>query len=193
MQRTGPLFQIDEKYGRFLAALSGAIRSTFFSSIKSKLLGSAGLGFYRMVLWPVPFEHCFVKAGVIWVHAFNNPSIRRLNMKRSALNVLALSFFVSILLGCAGGSISKREAGAGIGALGGAAVGGAIGAATRHPGIGAGVGAALGAVAGALIGDQLQGQDKISEEQQRQIQQNQAELERLQKDREKLQAKDKEY
>ena len=63
----------------------------------------------------------------------------------------------------------------------GAAVGGAIGAATRHPGIGAGVGAALGGIAGALIGDELQGQDKISEEQQRQIQQNQAELERLKK------------
>jgi uncharacterized protein YqgC (DUF456 family) len=145
-----------------------------------------------MGVWPVPFEDCLVEAGVIWVDAFNHPSIRRMRMKRSALNVLALSLFVSILLGCAGGSISKREAGAGIGALGGAAVGGAIGAATRHPGIGAGIGAALGTIAGALIGDQLQGQDKISEEQQRQIQQNQAELERLQKERENLK-QDREY
>ena len=52
-------------------------------------------------------------------------------------------------VGCAGGPMTAREKGAGIGALGGAAAGGLIGNA-----IGAGVG--LGA--GALIGDYMQGQ-----------------------------------
>ena len=54
-----------------------------------------------------------------------------------------------------------------------------------------GIGAALGGVGGAIVGDQLQKQDQIAEEQQRQIQENQAEMERLKKEREKLQ--DNEY
>ncbi len=38
-----------------------------------------------------------------------------------------------LLAGCAGGPLSTREKGAGIGALGGAAAGGLIGAAVGHP------------------------------------------------------------
>ncbi len=96
-------------------------------------------------------------------------------MKRFLVIILSLTVCAAILSGCAGGQLSKREAGAGIGALGGAAIGGIIGAITGRPGLGAGIGAGLGAVGGAIARDQLQKQDQISEEQQRQIQQNQAE------------------
>ena len=78
--------------------------------------------------------------------------------------------------GCEGGSLTTREKGAGIGALGGAAAGGAIGAAVGHPGIGAGVGSVLGLGAGALIGDQLQGQEMKQAEQQKAIDQQRADI-----------------
>ena len=49
-----------------------------------------------------------------------------------------------LLTGCAGGPLSTREKGAGIGALGGAATGGIIGSAVGHPAAGAAIGGALG-------------------------------------------------
>ena len=52
------------------------------------------------------------------------------------LKVASVGILLVLASGCAGGSISTREKGAGIGALGGAAAGGAIGAAVGHPGIG---------------------------------------------------------
>jgi outer membrane protein with glycine zipper len=64
-----------------------------------------------------------------------------------------------VVAGCAGGPLTTREKGAGIGALGGAAAGGIIGSAVGHPGAGALIGGGLGLGAGALIGDQLQGQE----------------------------------
>ncbi len=78
--------------------------------------------------------------------------------------------------GCAGGSLSTREKGAGIGALGGAAAGGIVGAAVGSPGVGAAVGGALGLGTGALIGDQLQGQEVKQSEQQKAIDQQRAEI-----------------
>jgi outer membrane protein OmpA-like peptidoglycan-associated protein len=78
--------------------------------------------------------------------------------------------------GCAGGSLSTREKGAGIGALGGAAAGGIIGAAVGHPGAGAAIGGALGLGTGALVGDQLQGQEVKQAEQQKSIDQQRAEI-----------------
>src|SRR5262245_61641115 len=99
---------------------------------------------------------------------------------------VSLIFVVRTDVGCSGGSLTRREKGAGIGALGGAAAGGAIGAAVGRPGVGAAVGGALGLGAGALIGDQLQGQEIKQAEQQRQIDANQAELERQRKDIERL-------
>jgi len=78
--------------------------------------------------------------------------------------------------GCAGGDLTTREKGAGIGALGGAAAGGIIGAAVGHPGAGAAIGGALGLGTGALIGDQLQGQDNKQKEQQKAIDQQRAEI-----------------
>ena len=88
--------------------------------------------------------------------------------------------------GCAGGPLSTREKGAGIGALGGAAAGGLVGAAVGHPGAGAAIGGALGLGAGALVGDQLQGQDNRNYYQDRQIRQNQAEIDRQKRDIERL-------
>jgi len=99
---------------------------------------------------------------------------------------LATIFVLSVIVGCAGGDITKREAGAGIGALGGAAAGGAIGAAVHHPGAGAAIGGVLGLGAGALIGDQMQGQDNRQIEQQRQIDNNQAEIQRQRDELERL-------
>src|SRR4029453_204167 len=63
----------------------------------------------------------------------------------------------ALVAGCAGGPITTREKGAGIGALGGAAVGGLIGSAVRHPALGAAIGGGLGLGAGAFIWVHLQG------------------------------------
>jgi len=91
------------------------------------------------------------------------------------------ALFISFLVlgaGCSGGSLTTREKGAGIGALGGAAAGGAIGAAVGHPGAGAAIGGVLGLGTGALIGDQLQGQEIKQAEQQKAIDQQRVELEK---------------
>ncbi|HWH79019.1 MAG TPA: hypothetical protein VNT76_16665 [Candidatus Binatus sp.] len=70
---------------------------------------------------------------------------------KPAIKFLVVGLLLGTVAGCAGGNLSTREKGAGIGALGGAAVG--------HPGAGAAIGGALGLGAGALVGDQLQGQE----------------------------------
>lgn len=92
------------------------------------------------------------------------------------LKVASAAILFVLTSACAGGSLSTREKGAGIGALGGAAAGGAIGAAVGHPGIGAAVGGALGLGTGALIGDQLQGQEIKQTEQQKALDQQRAEI-----------------
>jgi phage tail tape-measure protein len=83
------------------------------------------------------------------------------NANRRGLSrwIVALSFAAVTAAGCAGGPLTAREKGAGIGALGGAAAGGAIGAAMGRPGLGAAIGGGVGLGAGALIGDYVQGQD----------------------------------
>ena len=106
-------------------------------------------------------------------------------MKR-ALTMVAVVFTLTAMAGCAGGDLSTREKGAGIGALGGAAAGGLIGAAVGHPGAGAAIGGALGLGSGALVGDQLQGQQNRQTDQQRQTDANQAEIERQRKELEEL-------
>jgi len=111
-------------------------------------------------------------------------------IKGTSVMVLAASIF---LTGCAGGSLTTREKGAGIGALGGAATGGIIGAAVGHPGAGAAIGGALGLGAGALVGDQLQGHENTNYQQQQQIYRNQAEINRNQQDIQRLQRQRSEY
>jgi phage tail tape-measure protein len=98
-----------------------------------------------------------------------------------------------LLAGCAGGSLSTREKGAGIGALGGAAAGGLIGAAVGHPGAGAAIGGGLGLGAGALIGDQLQGHENTNYRQQQQIQSNQYQINRNRQDIDRLKRQQNEY
>ena len=63
-------------------------------------------------------------------------------MKRWAeiSSVVLLTGSMVVVSGCAGGEITTREKGAGIGALGGAAAGGLIGSAVGHPGAGAAIG-----------------------------------------------------
>src|SRR2546425_13236773 len=94
-------------------------------------------------------------------------------MSKASIFLLAGTLFAA---GCAGGPLSTREKGAGIGALGGAAAGGLIGAAVGHPGVGAAVGGGLGLGAGALIGDQFQGQENTNYQQKTQIKRNQTEI-----------------
>lgn len=110
-----------------------------------------------------------------------------------ALAGLFMVVILSSSFGCAGGSLTTREKGAGIGALGGAAAGGIIGAAVGHPGAGAAIGGVLGLGTGALVGDQLQGQDIKQADQQNQINANQAELERQRRELEELKKRQREY
>jgi len=110
--------------------------------------------------------------------------------KRTGASMLAGTILLS---GCAGGSLSTREKGAGIGALGGAAAGGIVGAAVRRPAAGALIGGALGLGAGALIGDQLQGHENTSYQQQQQINRNQAEIERNRQEIQRIQRQRGEY
>jgi len=98
-----------------------------------------------------------------------------------------------LLTGCAGGPLTTREKGAGIGALGGAAAGGIVGAAVGHPGAGAAIGGALGLGAGALVGDQLQGHENTNYQQQQQINRNQAETDRNRQDIQRMQRQRSEY
>lgn len=107
-------------------------------------------------------------------------------MKQAIGAIGGLCLLSFLMLGGAGGSLSTREKGAGVGALGGAAAGGIVGAAVGHPGAGAAIGGALGLGTGVLVGDQLQGQENRQADQQRQIDANQAEIQRQRKDMETL-------
>src|SRR5919197_741822 len=98
-------------------------------------------------------------------------------MKRYLTAVIAVALLVAFA-GCSQ-PLSTREKATGVGALGGAAAGGIIGATVGAPGVGAAVGSALGAGAGFLIGDQMQRNEQVQADQQRQIERNRAEQERL--------------
>jgi phage tail tape-measure protein len=117
-------------------------------------------------------------------------SATKLIIRSTGISVMA---GVLLLTGCAGGPLSTREKGAGIGALGGAAAGGIVGAAVGHPGAGAAIGGALGLGAGALVGDQLQGHENTNYQQQQQINRNQAETNRNRQDIQRLQRQSGEY
>jgi phage tail tape-measure protein len=107
-------------------------------------------------------------------------------LRNNSGTFLSMALAATLVAGCAGGALTTREKGAGIGALGGAAAGGIIGSAVRHPGAGAAIGAALGLGAGALIGDQLQGRENQAAEQDQQIYRNQLEVERQRRELEEL-------
>jgi uncharacterized protein YqgC (DUF456 family) len=99
----------------------------------------------------------------------------------------------ALVAGCAGGPITTREKGAGIGAFSGAAVGGLIGSAVHHPALGAAIGGGLGLGAGALIGDQLQGRENQASEQDQQIYRNQQDLARQRQELDDLRRRTPEY
>ena len=100
--------------------------------------------------------------------------------------VASMALIATLLAGCAGGDLTTREKGAGIGALGGAAMGGLIGSAVHHPAAGAAIGTAFGLGAGALVGDQLQGRENAAYDQQNQINANQQEIQRQQRELQNL-------
>jgi len=107
---------------------------------------------------------------------------------RSSMWIAAVGLAAMFAVGCAGGPMTTREKGAGIGALGGAAAGGLIGTAFGRPGMGAAIGAGTGLAGGALIGDYMQGQEQNQYEyNQQQIQQNQRVIERDRYETQRLQ------
>jgi outer membrane protein OmpA-like peptidoglycan-associated protein len=113
------------------------------------------------------------------IRAADKPSSEFLmNATNNSFAGILLLTIAILLSGCAGGELTSREKGAGIGALGGAAAGGLIGAATGHAGAGAAIGGVLGLGAGALVGDQLQGQENKQKEQQKAIDQQRVEIEK---------------
>lgn len=116
-------------------------------------------------------------------------------MKLYMTRKILLPFLAAAVLGagCAGGSLTTREKGAGIGALGGAAAGGIIGSAVGHPGAGAAIGGVLGLGGGALIGDQMQGQNNRNYDQDEQIRRNQSEIDRQRNELERLRRERGEY
>ena len=115
-------------------------------------------------------------------------------MTRGFVNNAAALFLTAALMvaGCAGGPITTREAGAGIGTLGGAAAGGLIGSAVGHPAAGALIGGGLGLGAGALVGDQLQGQQNQNYRQDDEIRRQQGQINRQQNQIDQLR-RDQEY
>ena len=103
--------------------------------------------------------------------------------RKNSLWIAALGLTAAIATGCAGGQMTTREKGAGIGALGGAAAGGLIGTAFGRPGMGAVIGAGAGLAGGALIGDHMQGQEQPQyQANQQQIYQNQGTIGRNRQD-----------
>src|SRR5713101_4277867 len=97
--------------------------------------------------------------------------------KTSFLRGAALLAALILLASCSQ-PLSTREKSTLVGGGLGAATGAIIGSAVGSPGVGAAIGGALGAGGGALVGDQLQKREKISDEQQQQIEQQKQELAR---------------
>jgi phage tail tape-measure protein len=99
-------------------------------------------------------------------------------IKKMTMGLLLLSAMT--MAGCAGGPLTSREKGAGIGALGGAAGGALIGTAVGRPGMGAAIGAGVGLAGGALVGDYMQGKEHAQQYESNQpaMQQNQRTIER---------------
>jgi outer membrane lipoprotein SlyB len=109
-----------------------------------------------------------------------------LAMKR-AIALVSGIFLAGLVLACSE-PLTTREKGAAIGTFSGAGLGAIIGSATGSAGAGAGIGAAVGLVGGALIGDQMQAREKQEADVQRQIQAQQAEIERQQRELNQLKA-----
>ncbi len=109
-----------------------------------------------------------------------------------ASKVLSILAFLSVVgAGCTS-PLTTREQGGLIGAGVGAGSGAIIGSTVGHAAVGALIGGPIGLLAGALIGDQLMSQAQRQTGQQRQIDENQMELERLRRDNERLRVEQRE-
>jgi hypothetical protein len=106
-------------------------------------------------------------------------------MTSKFITALALFSMLATASGCSE-PLSRREQGGLIGGAVGAGSGAIIGSTVGHAAVGALIGGPVGLIAGALIGDQLMGQDRRQDEQQRQIDRNQEELQRLRRENERL-------
>jgi uncharacterized protein YcfJ len=113
--------------------------------------------------------------------------ILELAMKKTMPSISGIILAV-LLIGCSE-PLTTREKGAVVGTVGGAGLGAIIGSATGNAGAGAGIGAAVGLLGGALIGDQMQARQQQDAEVQRQLQAQQAEIERQQRELNQLKAK----
>ena len=107
-------------------------------------------------------------------------------MKTTIRTVSAIILAV-FFLGCSE-PLTTREKGAVYGTLGGAGLGAIIGSATGNAGAGAGIGAAVGLLGRAVIGDQMQARQKQDEDIQQRLQTQQAEIDRQQRELDRLKA-----
>jgi outer membrane lipoprotein SlyB len=104
---------------------------------------------------------------------------------KSCFLTMAVLILTIGLLACSE-PITTRETGAVIGTVGGAAAGGIVGSAVGHPAAGAAIGGALGLGTGALIGDRLQSVEKKQTDLDKQIKENENELQRQRQELENL-------
>jgi uncharacterized membrane protein len=98
--------------------------------------------------------------------------------------IVAVSLVVATA-GCSG-PLTNREKGGLIGAGLGAGTGAIIGSTVGYAAAGAVIGGPVGLIAGAIVGDQIAGREQQLADQQKLIDVNQAEIERLKKENERL-------
>jgi hypothetical protein len=132
-------------------------------------------------VWQTP-----TRARILHLARVNGGEIMKCKLMIAAVFILS-----SVLVGCST-SMTTREKGAAIGAVGGAAAGGIIGSAVGSPGTGAAVGGALGLGAGALIGDRIQALEQKQTELEKQLEASQSELEQQKKELEQIKKENKE-
>jgi uncharacterized protein YcfJ len=101
------------------------------------------------------------------------------------LQLLMAFLLVTSMTACSA-PLSTREKGGLLGAGVGAGTGAIIGSTVGHAAVGAAIGGPVGLIAGALIGDQFMGREQRQNDQQRAIDTNQAEIERLRRENERL-------
>ena len=103
-------------------------------------------------------------------------------MKRKTLIILVTVLAGFAMVGCTS-PLTQREQGGLVGGFIGAGSGAVIGSTVGHAAAGAAIGGPLGLVAGALVGDQLMA---AGQTQQRHVDTNQAELDRLRRENRRL-------
>lgn len=103
-------------------------------------------------------------------------------MEKKSLWIFMWILVMVALAGCSS-PITMREQGGVIGGVLGAGSGAIIGSTVGHAAAGAAIGGPVGLIAGALIGDQLMA---AGQGQQRQVDYNQAELDRLRRENRRL-------